>query len=250
MTKNVTLLGADYPGVPSVILPRTGGGQAEFFADKHFWEGANRELVSTLISQDLTLANIGWTSWTPTTTQTVIKNSETTSVTAQLDLEHYDYCLKYVLTTMFAYEQGTEMKSCIKKECVLTPILIFRYATDLTNVLAGTRNTNSAETFSSSVCYLRYNSSGSEAFYATNCGIYITGSNPTFSSTSSTTPTITLKTPVYYAKCDNSIFPTGKASAVDATNTTVHLDVKLYRYDSNSTFRSCSREEAVHLLMN
>lgn len=30
MAQNVTLLGADYPDVPSVILPKTGGGNAEF----------------------------------------------------------------------------------------------------------------------------------------------------------------------------------------------------------------------------
>lgn len=212
------------------------------------WEGVDRELVSTLISQNLTLADIGWTSWTPTTTQTTIKSSETTSVTAQLDLANYDYCLKYVLKIEFAYAQGTEMKYCITKECTLTPIIIFRYTTDFTNYLAGTRNTNTAETFNSNVCYLRYNSSGSESFYASNCGIYITGANPAFSSTSSATPTITIKTPVYYARCDNSIFTTDKAEAVDATNTTVHLDVKLYRYKANSSFRSGGRSESVELL--
>lgn len=30
MAQDVTLLGADYPDVPSVILPKTGGGNAEF----------------------------------------------------------------------------------------------------------------------------------------------------------------------------------------------------------------------------
>ena len=31
MAKNITLLGASYPDVPSVVLPQTGGGTAEFF---------------------------------------------------------------------------------------------------------------------------------------------------------------------------------------------------------------------------
>ena len=212
------------------------------------WEGVDRELVSTLISQNLTLADIGWTSWTPTTTQTTIKSSETTSVTAQLDLANYDYCLKYVLKTEFAYAQGTEMKSCITKECVLAPVLIYRYTTDISAFTAGTRNGNTSETFNASVCFLRYGSTGNEGFSTTNCGIYITSSNPTLSSTSSTTPTITIKTPTFYAKCDTSVFSTTSAAAVDATNTTVHLDVKLYRYKSNSTFRSGGRSEAVELL--
>lgn len=30
MAQNVSLFGADYPSVPSIILPRTGGGSAEF----------------------------------------------------------------------------------------------------------------------------------------------------------------------------------------------------------------------------
>lgn len=33
MAKNVTLLGANYPGVPSVVLPQTGGGTAQFYDD-------------------------------------------------------------------------------------------------------------------------------------------------------------------------------------------------------------------------
>ena len=31
MSKNVTLMGASYSNVPSVILPQTGGGNAQFF---------------------------------------------------------------------------------------------------------------------------------------------------------------------------------------------------------------------------
>ena len=30
MAQNITLLGADYQDVPSVMLPKTGGGQAQF----------------------------------------------------------------------------------------------------------------------------------------------------------------------------------------------------------------------------
>ena len=33
MAKNVTLLGANYPDVPSVVLPQTGGGSAQFYDD-------------------------------------------------------------------------------------------------------------------------------------------------------------------------------------------------------------------------
>ena len=32
MAKNVTLMGANYPNVPAVALPQTGGGTAMFFA--------------------------------------------------------------------------------------------------------------------------------------------------------------------------------------------------------------------------
>lgn len=31
MAKNITLMGASYPDVPSVVLPKTGGGTAEFY---------------------------------------------------------------------------------------------------------------------------------------------------------------------------------------------------------------------------
>ena len=31
MAKNITLLGANYPNVPAVVLPKTGGGSAVFY---------------------------------------------------------------------------------------------------------------------------------------------------------------------------------------------------------------------------
>lgn len=34
MAKNITLMGADYPGVPAVQLPQTGGGTATFYTSE------------------------------------------------------------------------------------------------------------------------------------------------------------------------------------------------------------------------
>ena len=39
MAKNISLLGADYPDVPAVVLPKTGGGTAKFVdPDEMAWE--------------------------------------------------------------------------------------------------------------------------------------------------------------------------------------------------------------------
>lgn len=42
MAKNVTLLGADYPDVPAVVLPQTGGGTAKFIEESEIVQGNTR----------------------------------------------------------------------------------------------------------------------------------------------------------------------------------------------------------------
>ena len=61
MAKNVSLLGADYPDVPSIMLPQTGGGSAQFYdvsdttavaadvvAGKYFYLANGQKVVGTL----------------------------------------------------------------------------------------------------------------------------------------------------------------------------------------------------------
>ena len=61
MAKNISLLGADYSDVPSVVLPQTGGGTAEFFdvsdttatasdvlAGTYFYNASGQRVVGTL----------------------------------------------------------------------------------------------------------------------------------------------------------------------------------------------------------
>ena len=51
----------------------------------------------------------------------------------------------------------------------------------------------------------------------------------TLSSTSSLTPTLTIKTPVLSARCSTSYFSTAQAAKVDQENTTVKMNGYLYR---------------------
>ena len=57
----------------------------------------------------------------------------------------------------------------------------------------------------------------------------IIAAQPTFNSTASTTPTVTLKTPVLSARCSATYFATAEKANIDAANSTVKLVGYLYR---------------------
>jgi hypothetical protein len=54
MAKNISLLGADYPDVPAVQLPRTGGGTALFLDGSDFLQAVATGSVSANSSSDIT----------------------------------------------------------------------------------------------------------------------------------------------------------------------------------------------------
>lgn len=60
MAKNITLMGADYPDVPAVQLPKTGGGVATFYDIDEFFtkESAGSTLYGTLSAKKATAGNV------------------------------------------------------------------------------------------------------------------------------------------------------------------------------------------------
>ena len=82
MSYNVSLQGADYPNVPSVILPQTGGGNAQFYAMNGDldWLGKGAELIGQNFYKKVdTLYNTLYNGWTPSTTAKAVVASVTLS---------------------------------------------------------------------------------------------------------------------------------------------------------------------------
>lgn len=238
MAKNVTIQGAEYPDVPSIILPQTGGGSAQFY-DLDFalgWMGANAEHVTTFYSKDYTLANTEFNTWTPSTTAKVIVSTATVSQTVSVDLEHYEYLVRWRCDFHNALNSGATKKAQIDMQVASHWQSIHRRPYGLTNIgtLTDTRS-YAANLYAGATLLIYWNTSGTRTWTTTNSyGIYQTYQAPTLSNSESLTPTVTFTAPSISARCYSSYFATARAAEVDKANATVKIRGDLYRFKPES----------------
>lgn len=240
MTKNVTLMGASYPDVPSILLPQTGGGSAEFFADKAGWEGKNCEFVETLATLNYTLADTSWSSWTPSTTATTIKASQDILMKV-LDMENFDYILKWFCKVKMQYAEGTPNMTKVNSWHGILSYCLYKRPVTYANMIAKIYNYNSSGTWNIFQINDAYNSAGNRIAQGTGYGIACGATTPTYSHTSSNTPTLTVKSQTITARCNDSLFPTSRYS--DVTGATIEMVAKLYKCPvGDSAYRELAKE--------
>ena len=226
MAQNITIQGASYPDVPSVTLPKTGGGTAWFTdvtpttavesdvaSGKVFfksdgsqatgtatsqggspypWLGNGAEKVGTIINQTINLKNdTTYDSWAASTTATTIKSaSESPDYTASLNIVDYDYCIVTLGFVQPVYLSGTPMKSTTYRVAQYHVQYYYGYPTSSNTSAVQSNTATQALSLSSSsnmFVQLYYNSSGVlTARSATQCGAIYMSSTPTYSGTSVT----------------------------------------------------------------
>ena len=119
---DIVIAGNTYGAVPSIIVPKSGGGEAEFFDMDGDWSflGKGAEIVETdFYSHIDTLDNTGFNGWTPSTTATVIVPSVTAtdSKFTATDMDEYTYYMVWECSIDLVYTetptQKTETPACI-----------------------------------------------------------------------------------------------------------------------------------------
>ena len=235
MSKNVTLMGASYSDVPSVILPQTGGGTA-IFHDMDYalaWLGPNAVHVDTIYSKDYTLAQTEFNTWTPSTTAKDIVASGNVSQTFSADLEHYEYIIRWRCDFHNALNSGATKKAQINMQLGSHWSHIHRRPYGLANIGSMTDSRNyCTNIYTTSTLLVYWNTSASRTWTTTNSyGIYQTIQAATFNNNDSLTPTVTFVYPKISARCYSSYFSTARASEVDKANATVKIRGDLYRID-------------------
>lgn len=163
---NVTIQGASYENVPSIILPKTVGGTEEFFWGGAVlgWLGNNVELISNVYTKDYTLDDTDFATWTPSTTGVTIIASETLSPTVALDLANYEYALRWQYDFIPTYD-GTQTNKARTVRCIADLWqLIIKRANSLTNISAETAAGNACVTLTSGAILDYYNSSSSHTY--------------------------------------------------------------------------------------
>lgn len=224
---DLILMGAQYQDVPAVDLPQQGGGLARFFEDNPI--GNCAELVRQVYDNTTALEDTSFNGWTPSTTAKAII-ATATATTEVLDLAHYEYVLKWETSVEVALNSGATTKAQLKWEGADQYQHIRKYPSSLANIRAGNWNGNNCSTYFT-VPFMRYwNTSGSLTYtHSISYGIYPALTAATFSNSSSNTPTLTIKTPIIYARCNSTYFATARAAEVDQANTFIHRVGKLYR---------------------
>ena len=88
-----------------------------------------------------------------------------------------------------------------------------------------------------------YNTSGSATYtHSISYGIYATPTAATFSNSTSNTPTVTVKTPAVYARCNASYFATARAHELDQSASKFRLVGKVYRVEKEDAAEAMYRE--------
>lgn len=202
------------------------------------WRGSKPEFLQKFYNQTVALKNTDFDDWEASTTATSMKATENIT-TFSADMTQYEYLVRWQYRCDFEYLEGVTTKAIPLIECTEIWQTIFKRPSNLTNLNSGTFNGNACVTLYTSPLYNYRNTSGNETMtYSNSYGVYPSVTAHTFSSSTSDTPTVTLKTPAIYARCNSSYFATARKAYVDNENTKYHLVGELYRIPKGGTHRS------------
>lgn len=247
MAQNITLLGASYEDVPGILLPKTGGGQALFVDAEDYsaydWHGEDAEFVSEVYApHEFALEDTSFNGWTPSTSTKAIK-ATLTAGTFSADLSQYEYMLKWLCEADAVYAEGTATKARFERMAMVICQIILRRPNSLANIEAENYAGNACVAARSSALMEYYNASSSHTYtWSASYGIYSAATAATFNSATSLTPTVTVKTPAWNARCSTTYFSTTVANAVDQANSKFRMKCDLYRFKVGSPERTITNE--------
>lgn len=265
--QNIIIAGASYNDVPSIEIPKQGTGIAQFVdisdttataarvkapdifylangsqaTGTYAWnfKGDDPELVKVAYAKTTTaLEDTGFATWTPSSTASaIVATSNATTFSA--DMVNYDYLIRWKFVFQGVYPSGTTMKAVTIREVDDIWQAVIRRPNSLANITAKNFAGNACMTLFTGALMEYYNNSGSHTYtFSTSYGIYASATAATFSSATSNTPTVTVKTPAINARCSTTYFSTTRAGQIDQTNSTVSLYGEVYRTKSGAVMRS------------
>lgn len=238
---NIVIAGNTYNDVPSIIVPQSGGGNAEFYdmSGDMAWLGKNAECInSDFYSFSDTLDNTNFAGWTPSTTARTLKATQNVG-TFTADLAGYDYYIVWDCRCDPAYTGTPTLKAhTLFASCYIVQEICKR-PSSWANIEADNFNGNACASLYAGN-FLRYygTTTGSVTYsWSASYGFYFSATAATFSSSTSNSPTVTVKTPVFYSRCSTTYFSTANAALVDQENSTWSMQCKLYRVKGNGVLR-------------
>jgi hypothetical protein len=198
--------------------------------------GEDAELIKTYDMGETKLSDTSFNGWTPSTTAKTIKSSGTLGTISSSALDTYEYVIYSVFDATLAYASGTTLKGAPVRQVIALMQHIHRKPSNLTNLASATDNQNYCVTFFTASLMDYYSTGGTHTLAWTGSyGLYPAAGAATFSSSTNASPTITVKSPAFTARCSTTYFTTTMAAAVDQTNSKIKCKVYVYRIKKNFT---------------
>lgn len=237
---DITIAGASFGQVPSIVVPKVGGGDASFYdmGDTLSWLGADVELVTEFNPLVKKLSETGFATWTPSTTAKDILTTQNLGTFVAADIANYEYYILWECTIPIVTDASATQKA----------LPVFAVSSQVQSICKrpSTWANIEAENFNGSVCsslttgtFLRYygTTTGTMTYtWATSYGLYFTLTAATFSSATAASPTITVKTPKLTARCSTTYMSTANAALIDQDETVISIGAKVYRAKSKGVF--------------
>ena len=235
---DIAIAGATFQAVPAIIVPKVGGGEAQFhdMSGDMAWLGKDAECINeNVYSKTDVLANTSFKGWTPSTSAKTILTTATAG-TFSADLSQYEYFIIWECGVDPVYTgTPTEKALTLFNRCYLVQ-QIFKRPSSWTNIEEENYNGNACVTLFTPN-FLRYygTTTGTVTYgWGISYGFYFSATAATFASATANATTVTIKTPALATRCSTTYFSTGNAALVDQENSTFFIRCKLYRVERTS----------------
>jgi hypothetical protein len=200
--------------------------------------GEELELIDSYAKSTVLLKDTLYASWTPSTSAKAIQATANLGTKA-LNMNTYEYVLKWIVDANINYASGTTLKGAPIRQITALYQYIYRKPSNIANVTSKTDNQNYCTTIYTAPLMDYYSTSGSRTFAWTGSyGFYGAAQAATFSSSTGTSPTLTIKRPVLNARCSTTYFTTAMAKVVDQDSSSMSYIGYLYRCKKGSFGRA------------
>lgn len=195
------------------------------------------ENLGVIYEEETALKDTGFATWTPSTTQETIQNTIEVA-TFVADMAQYEYVLKWQFQFSPVYSANAEQKAMETNLSEEIYLCLYRMPYTVENVQSSNFNRNSVTNLPIASYLIYYNSNGVLSFYNGYVyGVYANQINPIFSTNSSDTPTVTVKSLSIIARCNATYFSTASAAAIDQERSKFTMRCTLYRTPIGGTMR-------------
>lgn len=198
------------------------------------WMGRNPTLVSTVYSETASINSIGYSSWTPSTSQTTLRASSSLSAITLSTSYNYYVVERFAFTSSFNSGANTANLPIRYVRTMIFPV--YRTASTTTAYNSGSPN-KMTTTMPTAFAIIKYYSSSNAVTYNTaSYGVYSASVAPTMASDTTTAPKITIKVPAINVRGHTTYFKPANAGGIDGDRSMFNITIELWRADMGTGY--------------